>query len=150
MNSKIKHPDHILLDQLRAGLLDDQVQLKAELGKHLQHCELCRQATDWKQIADRTTVPAHLDSRLEAIRKSAMHPAPRRTSSFIPIAAAASVIALLTASLLFITTDMTTDSATIQAQATPVDIYEDLDFYLWMADHTAEDGQSTQNNDQQS
>ena len=71
MNSKTRHPDPVLLDQLRAGLLDDQTQLKAQLEKHLQQCEQCQQANAWKNIADHTVLPVQLEPRLETIRKTA-------------------------------------------------------------------------------
>ena len=47
MNRSEQHPDSILLDQLRAGLLDGDPRQKSELEQHLQHCERCRRAYDW-------------------------------------------------------------------------------------------------------
>jgi hypothetical protein len=150
MNSQTRHPDPDQLDQLRAGLLDDQIKLKAELENHLLQCKQCQQVNAWEHIADHTVMTEQLEPRLVAIRKKAMNPATRHSTRLLPIAAAASVVALLSASILFNNTgqDMDTDPA-FQVQAESEDIYEDLDFYQWMADQIAENEHPAHTSDQQ-
>ncbi len=152
MNTNTRHPGVELLDQLHAGLLDDQEKLKLQLETHLQQCEQCQQTTNWRNITDHTEMPAQLENRLESITRKALSQAqrPKPTNHLIPVAAAASVIALLTATLLFNPARLNTDlDPAIQAQAEPENIYEDLDFYLWMADQKIKGRQSKQDNDLQ-
>lgn len=143
MNAKTRHPATELLDQLHAGLLDEQTALKTQLETHLQQCEACRQSASWEHIADHTVLPGQLDQRLESITRNAIRQAPRPARRWVPVTAAASVIALLSATLLFNQTELNRDeNHTQQATAAPASIYEDLDFYLWMADHGSDGGQT--------
>lgn len=150
MNANTRHPDRELFDQLHAGLLDDRPALKTQLQTHLQACHQCQQASNWKMIADHTLFPDPLETRLEAVARAALNPAPRPIRRWVPIAAAASIIALLSAALLFNQPELNTPTdADLQAQTEPANIYEDLDFYLWMADHSAGSNQREQTNDRQ-
>ena len=149
MNSQTRHPDPDQLDQLRAGLLDDQAQLKIQLEKHLLQCKQCQQISAWENVVDHTATTEHLEPRLDAIRKNALNPAPRHSTRLLPIAAAASIVALLSATLLFNTTGQNINSdPELQVHAESEDIYEDLDFYQWMADQIAENEMPEYSNDQ--
>lgn len=150
MNTNTRHPDPELFDQLHAGLLDDRQALKTQLEAHLQECRQCQQASNWKMIADHTVFPAPQESRLDALTRAALYPAPRPIRRWLPIAAAASVIALLSAALIINQPGLNTPADTgLQAQTEPANMYEDLDFYLWMADHNTDSNQREQTNDRQ-
>jgi len=142
MNRSEQHPDSVRLDQLRAGLLDDQPQQKAELEQHLQHCERCRHGYNWP--ADLRSVPGELDSRLDEFRRQALSAPPvRRIRPLIPLAAAAA-LALVAVALVNLQPGPQYDSPQIatSGQAVP-DLYEELDFYLWLADHKGSADSST-------
>ncbi len=134
MNRSEQHPDSTLLDQLRAGLLDDRPQQKAEIEQHLQHCEQCRRTYDFP--AGLLATPPALDSRLDALRRQALAARPiRRLRPLVPLAAAAA-LALVAVALVNLQPGSQNDNPQIATsnQAVP-DLYEDLDFYLWLADH---------------
>ena len=136
-----KHPDSELLDQLRAGLLDEEPARKAALESHLEQCSACRQRHNWPaalQAAD----PA-LDRRLDQARQQAMQ-AHGKTAlrRFAPLAAAAAVA--LVAILLVQPTPQPGPQNTQVAGSTEVpEIYEDLDFYLWLTEHNGSRDSST-------
>lgn len=151
MNSKTSHPDSLQLDQLRAGLLDEQAALKRQLEAHLAICEHCRVRVDWRSVADQAIDSGQVQARLGAARRSALQAPARRPRRYLPVAAAASILVVVTASLLFNHEDPPLDrqSAPAQAQAEPADLYEDLDFYLWLADHAHNGNKPGPVNDQQ-
>jgi len=135
------HPDTELLDQLRAGLLDDDPVRKAELETHLQGCQRCRQRFDW----DGTLQPGHLaiphpTQRLEHARQQAVRaPAARRPPRLVPFAVAAAV-ALVAVLLIRPALEPDAEQPRLaERNATEVpELYEELDFYLWLADHKGE------------
>lgn len=146
MNRPSQHPDSELLDRLRAGLLDEYPARKDELMHHLQDCDLCRGRYHW---------PAHLqshDSRssipevlLDEARRRALN-TPRRNPlrRFIP-AAAVAAIALVTVVVLYPLQNgeqSTPHLVRAETQEIP-EVYEDLDFYLWLSDHTQERDSAT-------
>ena len=66
MNRPDQHPDTETLDQLRAGLLDDDPARKSELEAHLKRCEQCRRLYDWPgAIAGPDLETGQLDRRLD-------------------------------------------------------------------------------------
>jgi hypothetical protein len=146
MNRPDQHPDSELLDQLRAGLLDEDPLQKAGLEAHIKQCVTCRRAYDWPAALRSDDAQIHhLARQLDQSRRQALlarkKPALRR---FAPLAAAAA-IALL--AVLVIKPLQSPDSDDTQlAGTTPgavPEIYEDLDFYLWLADHKSSPDSST-------
>jgi len=147
MSRPDQHPDSELLDQLRAGLLDENPLQKAGLEAHIQQCETCRQDYDWPAAlrSDDAQIQ-HLGRQLERSRRQALlarkKTAPRR---FAPLAAAAAAIAVV--AVLVVKPLQSPDTGdTRLAGTTPgtvPEIYEDLDFYLWLTDHKASSDSST-------
>ena len=132
------HPDTELLDQLRAGLLDDDPVRKTELEAHLQGCGRCRQRYDWdgRLQVGRLAIP-HPSQRLERARQQALHAvAARRLPRVVPFAVAAAV-ALVAVLLIKPALQPEPEQARLAGgNATEVpELYEELDFYLWLADH---------------
>lgn len=144
MNTPDVHPDMELLDRLRAGLLDDDPR-RRELETHLSACEYCRQRSDWRTVMNTVELatPA-IEQRLNNARKQALH-APQRSLAprrLVPLAAAAS-IALL--AVVLVNPWQQTDNTDSQLAASSTDapeFYEELDFYLWLADHKRVDEDS--------
>ena len=143
-----QHPDTELLDQLRAGLLDDQPEQKAAIEQHLAGCDTCRASADiWKQLGPAALGPeldtTGVDISLQAARQQALAGASRGRQWLIPLATAALLVLAVTVGLWTTqpgvdTTNMTADAG----QAVP-DIYEDLDFYLWLANQSETDNGNT-------
>jgi hypothetical protein len=132
------HPHSEMLDRLRSGLLDDQPDQKAELEAHLQSCQQCRQRYDWHGYLGPDTLefPGH-EKRLHQARQRALASAPRKTlRRFAPLAAAAAIalVAVLVTSPLRDQEDAETRLAGTNSSDIP-EVYEELDFYLWLADH---------------
>ena len=135
------HPDPETLDRLRAGLLDEHPAEKAAIEAHLASCGNCRsQLSAWNQIVT-AAMPSrgdrmHIRSRLQLAREHALasRPVRRHTVGLVPYATAAMLLIAVSLGLWnyqFGTTYGTRESTTV-AQSVP-DIYEDLDFYLWLA-----------------
>ena len=132
------HPDTELLDQLRAGLLDDDPAQKTELEAHLETCQQCRQRYDWggRLHTGGLAIP-EAGQRLDQARRQAL----QATGSglvqrFAPFAVAAA-IALV--AVLLVKPALQPDSnearlASSESREVP-ELYEELDFYLWLADH---------------
>jgi ferric-dicitrate binding protein FerR (iron transport regulator) len=135
MNGFEQHPDTELLDRLRAGLFDDNPQQRTRLEQHLRECADCRRAYDWPGSLRSTALP---DAQLDALRKRALAvPAARRRYRLAPLAAVAA-LALAAVGLVSLlpSPQAPAPQLAVQEQAAPVpDLYEDLDFYLWLADH---------------
>ena len=135
------HPDPETLDRLRAGLLDDRPAEKAAIETHLSTCEDCRnQQSVWSQIASAsmTGQPDLAGVRLQLRQASnqalSSQTVRRHVFGLAPYATAALLLIAVSFGLWNYqsgTTGDTQEPATV-AQAVP-DIYEDLDFYLWLA-----------------
>lgn len=146
MNGPDLHPDTELLDQLRAGLLDENPRQKAELEAHIQQCERCRQSYNWPgALRSDDTQIQHLISQLDGARRQALR-APKKTAlrRYTPLAAAAAIalVAVLVVKPLQSPDRDETQLAGTTPSAVP-EVYEDLDFYLWLADHEAPADSST-------
>lgn len=147
MNTHKTHPDSEQLDSLRAGLLDDDPQRKADIETHLNHCAACRQRYDLAGHLQPGRLPvAAPGAELEQIRQQALETRsarPRRLFSF----AVAAALALVAVVLVKPSLQDTPPADTRVAQKTPQEItpvlYEDLDFYLWLADHKENSDSST-------
>jgi hypothetical protein len=134
-----QHPDTGQLDRLRAGLLDDQPEAKAALEAHLAGCGICRERSDWQMLQpgamgpdlDTDTLQQSLQrARRQALLAGNLH----RTHSFLPYAAAALLLVAVSIGIWTLQTDNGSElqMAAHDSQMSP-DIYEDLEFYLWLA-----------------
>ncbi|HHO68284.1 MAG TPA: hypothetical protein ENK12_04550 [Gammaproteobacteria bacterium] len=153
MNDPTRHPDTELLDRLRAGLLDDQPQAKQRLEDHLRECRRCARLADWQPLAARVTGPgdaARLDAALRRARQQALGRRRRPTRRLLPLALAASLVAAIAVGLY--TPQPETDTGPTRVahseEAGTPDLYEDLDFYLWLADHRQGGGGQSADTDQ--
>ena len=146
MSSYRHHPEPELLDQLRAGLLDEKPAQKAELESHIQHCEACRQLYDWP-AALRPEAPqvGALSRQLDQARQQALAvPDKSLLRRFVPVAAAAAIalVAVILVNPLQQPDSDDTQLAGTGRTDTP-EVFEDLDFYLWLADHKDTEDSST-------
>ncbi len=135
-----RHPDTEQLDRLRAGLLDDRPEEKAAIEQHLAGCDHCRIHTGiWQQLDPNALGPqvdtGRIGSALQTARRQALAgggSANERRRSLLPYAAAATLVLAVTVGLW--TTRPGIDTTNMVAETLTVpDIYEDLDFYLWLA-----------------
>lgn len=142
MNRSEQHPDSVVLDRLRAGLLDDDPQQKAALQQHLRQCAHCHRAYDWP--ASLRGVATELDARLDQLRHRALATTPAdRSHRWLPLAVAAT-LALVAVGLFRLQPAPETSPPQVTASKQNVpDLYEDLDFYLWLADHKGTGDSST-------
>jgi hypothetical protein len=135
-----QHPDPEQLDQLRAGLLDDQADVKAALESHVEQCPSCQSLlNNWQQLGPAALgpqlEPESLDHSLQQARQQALRtPDARPSRTFMPFATAA--LLLIAVSIGFWIAEPehkeTTLATTDQGQDVP-GLYEDIDFYLWLA-----------------
>lgn len=144
MNGLERHPDSEQLDRLRAGLLDDSdPQQRARLETHLRECSTCRRAYDWPARLAGLETP---DAQLDALRRRATAGGrTRRHQRLLPLAAAAA-LALAAVGLVSLLPSPSSPPApqVASGERTPVpELYEDLDFYLWLADHKESADHST-------
>jgi len=143
MNSFEQHPDSELLDRLRSGLLDDEPQLRTRVVQHLQACRACQRSYDWP--ASLQGAGGVSDAQLDALRRRALATPAQRPRRLLPLAAAAAV-ALAAVGLISILPSPQSPPAPQVAVSEPnpvPDLYEDLDFYLWLADHKGSGDSST-------
>jgi predicted anti-sigma-YlaC factor YlaD len=146
MNRPDRHPNSDLLDQLRAGLLDDDASRKVEVETHLRQCRSCRQRYDWPAALRADEEQSRdLDRGLDLARRQALASTKKSAlRRFAPLAAAAviALIAVLAVRPLQSPDGQQTRVAGTTTGAAP-EVYEDLDFYLWLADHQATPDSST-------
>lgn len=148
-----QHPDQDQLDRLRAGLLDDRPQDKAILQTHIAGCDACQAKFDsWEQLAPRALgpdlEPAALARDLRAARVRALNSsAPRHRHAFAPYATAALLLIAVTIGI-WTGNNWLEPQPQMTAQATHEvpDIYEDLDFYLWLADQNNSESDTPSDN----
>jgi hypothetical protein len=147
------HPDTELLDRLRAGLLDDSIEIKDRLEHHLVACPQCRsrlhawehlgrQAMEAWPVADKK-----LSVGLKLARRQAMAAGRHRRIIRYPVLATAAVLLIAVSAGFWTLRHEFVDTMPMTASTTSEeipDLYEDLDFYLWMAnqgnDKTQEQG----------
>jgi predicted anti-sigma-YlaC factor YlaD len=134
---KQPHPDPEQLDRLRAGLLDSTPGEKDGLKRHLDECSACRtQFHGWDRFGA-AMMDAELPTEaLQRARREAL--ASRRRShhvrTFVPYATAALLMVAVTIGVWTLQPgDESQPLLTAQSTETIPDIYEDLDFYLWLA-----------------
>jgi predicted anti-sigma-YlaC factor YlaD len=134
------HPDPEQLDRLRAGLFDDAADEKAALEQHLGECSSCRsQFEGWEQLGQAmmdAQLPADaLQRDLQRARRVTLQShRTRRIHTFAPYATAALLLVAVTIGLWTIQPGNESQPLlTSQSVETIPDSYEDLDFYLWLA-----------------
>ena len=146
-----QHPDPEQLDRLRAGLLDDQADEKSSLENHIEHCPSCQsQYNSWQQLGPGALGPRldteSLDQTLQQARSQALdHTDVRHSRTFTPYATAA--LLLIAVSIGFWVAQpeqQDTQLATAETGQDVPDLYEDIDFYLWLA---GQNGNSIDNED---
>ena len=146
------HPDTELLDRLRAGLLDDSIEIKDRLERHLVACPQCRSRLHaWEHLGRHAmeawpVADEKLSVGLKLARRQAMTAGrPRRTMRY-PVLATAAVLLIAVSAGLWTLRHEFVDTMPMMARTSEEipDLYEDLDFYLWMAnqgnDKTQEQG----------
>ncbi len=154
---KQTHPDTEQLDRLRCGLLDDKPRLKASLDEHIAACPTCRaRFSSWNQLYQMTgkagITEQKLKRGLDSARLAALAASPsERPRQLVPLAVAAALFTALSAGLLTLQYNDSDfirekDDARLVAQTgnDVPDVYEDLDFYLWLA--TQEENGATDGN----
>jgi uncharacterized protein YbaR (Trm112 family) len=135
------HPDTELLDRLRAGLLDDSIEMKARLEHHLVACPRCRgRLHAWEHLGRDalgawTVADGKLTAGLKQARRRAITTGRHRRIFRHPVLATAAMLLIAVSAGLWTLRHEFVD--TVQMTARPSeevpDLYEDLDFYLWMA-----------------
>jgi anti-sigma factor RsiW len=135
------HPDTELLYRLRAGLLDNSIETKARLERHLVDCPQCRGRFHAWEHLDRDALgvwpvaDGKLSAGLKLARQQAMAAGRRRRIISYPVFATAALLFIAVSAGLwtlrheFVDTVQMTDRTSEEIP----DLYEDLDFYLWMA-----------------
>ena len=147
------HPDDVLLDKLRAGLLDDEPSTLADVNAHVEHCAQCRVRLDaWSRL----TAALELDHSDEALPAADLrHRAPsedakRASGGYGKFAMALAAALVLALGLRFMLNRHTVgyDQSPVVANgaAKVPDLYSNIDFYLWMAQHNKTTGGSSANN----
>jgi anti-sigma factor RsiW len=149
------HPDTELLDRLRAGLLDDDVETKSRVEHHLADCPHCRERLHaWKHLG-RDVVGAwpvtdnRLSARLRLARQQAMRAGRQRRSILRhPLLATAALLLIAVSAGFWTMRHEFVDTVPMMAQSGDEipDLYEDLDFYLWMANQGEDKLQEQGNN----
>ena len=134
-----KHPDTELLDRLRAGLLDDRPADKAAVEQHLDECDACRASLDiWKQLDVNALGPQVGDGEIgialrNARQRALSEASPRHRHRLVPYATAAAVLLAVVVGVWTTWPGIDTKNMMAGAEQAVPDIYEDLDFYLWLA-----------------
>lgn len=137
------HPDTELLDRLRAGLLDDDAGIKTRLERHLADCPRCRgRVNAWEHLGQNAlgTWPVtedRLSAGLKLARQRAMTAGRHhRIAIRHPLLATAAMLLIAVSAGLWTLRHEFVDTVPMTAARTGEevpDLYEDLDFYLWMA-----------------
>ncbi|MGB5607485.1 MAG: hypothetical protein WBN51_13275 [Gammaproteobacteria bacterium] len=134
-----QHPDTELLDRLRAGLLDDQADARADLESHLASCRACQARFDnWHQLAPQALGPSlephTIRNELQRARKQALNVQSHRTPALAAYATAAVLLIAVSAGLWSLQPGSESPPQLTAQNTEPApDLYEDLDFYLWLA-----------------
>ena len=146
-----QHPDPEQLDQLRAGLLDDQADVKKSLESHIELCPSCQSLfNSWQQLGPTALGPQlgeeSLGRSLQQARQQALSDAgTRHARTFTPYATAALLLIAVSIGFWMTQTEhLDTQLATVEYTQDVPDLYEDIDFYLWLAE---QNGNSINNED---
>jgi len=135
-----QHPEPDQLDRLRAGLLDDQPEIKATVEAHIAACVSCQQRSDWRLLqpgaAGHDLDAAALQQSLQNARRQALQAGSRECHrhGFSPYATAALLLITVSIGIWMLQTDHGGQQQMVSQDSRMIpDIYEDLDFYLWLA-----------------
>lgn len=144
MANNLQHPALEQLDRLRAGLLDDEMDATSDLEAHIRNCPECQgHLSGWTRLQelalDSEGDQALLASRLRKAREAALSAAaPAKMPLSQPILAIAASLMLVAGlmlwspwSALYIAPDQMAQTQEEQGPG----LYEDLDFYIWLAGH---------------
>jgi anti-sigma factor RsiW len=144
------HPDNRRLDQLRAGLLDQQPALKSQLLEHLRGCAPCRRqaaAMDELATSQRAQADPRLAQQLRTRRMAALaghaarRPQPTAVRRLAPAFALATLMAVVIGAGVFLQFNPAPAPQELARSAndTVPDLYADIDFYLWLSNHPTPD-----------
>jgi hypothetical protein len=134
-----QHPESDQLDRLRAGLLDDQPAVKAALEAHIADCTTCQERCNWHVLHPGALGPdldndALRQSLRDARRQALQSGSQRSHYSFIPYASAALLLIAVSIGVWTLQPDNgSQQQIAAQNTGTVPDVYEDLEFYLWLA-----------------
>jgi hypothetical protein len=134
-----RHPEPDQLDRLRAGLLDGQPEIKAALEAHVATCATCQERCNWQLLQPDAIVPdfdtAALQQSLRNARRQALQAdSQRRRHDFIPYATAALLLVAVSIGIWTLLPDNGGQQQMVAQDSRMIpDIYEDLEFYLWLA-----------------
>ncbi len=146
MNDMTTHPEPEQWQRLRAGLLDHDPQQRARLQQHLNECAHCQHEWNtWQRVAEAAdpgfdTALATLHSR--ALRGESLG-ARHRPRPWLPALAAALTLSLGLGLWWGLTAPV--EQQVARAEAVP-DLYEELDFYLWLANEGNDESHDAANN----
>jgi hypothetical protein len=135
------HPDTELLDRLRAGLLDDSSEMKARLERHLVDCPQCRgRMHAWEHLGHDVlgawpVADGKVSAGLKLARQQAMAAGRHRRIIRHPVLATAAMLLVAVSAGFWTLRHEFVDTVQMTARTSEEvpDLYEDLDFYLWMA-----------------
>jgi anti-sigma factor RsiW len=147
------HPDTVLLDRLRAGLLDEAEEDRSRLQRHIETCPQCRAYLDgWKQLGPTALGPkldpAAVTNQLRQLRQQALASAKRPRLRHYPLLASAALLLIAVTVGLWTIQYQDSDAPRMTAQSTEAvpDLYEDLEFYLWLAGQNGDDAPDVDDN----
>jgi len=147
---KQTHPDTEQLDRLRAGLLDAEPERKNALESHVAACADCQSRLgNWHQLGALTLeIQPGLKPDLMHARRQALAAAPKHhLRRFAPLATAAALLIALSAGLWTLQYGTpTVQHMTARTSVDVPDIYEDIDFYLWLATQKEQGATDEHNN----
>ena len=130
------HPSDTELDALRAGLYDDRIDEREALRAHIAACGACTgRVALWAKAknalgAERPDLLAQLSARRTAAL-SGTGAAVARSGWRVPMALAASVAVFALALGVALQTSENNGDGQL-AETETVDLYTDIDFYLWL------------------
>ena len=134
-----KHPDTELIDRLRAGLLDELPEEKQALETHIAGCAECQAQLDhWAQLTPSALGPELDNSKLQQDLDNARRHALAANNSrpvlgLVPYATAALLLIAISAGVWNLYPEPDFSQQTAHNTQVISDIYEDVDFYLWLA-----------------
>ena len=142
MANTSQHPAPEQLDRLRAGLLDNEMDTATILEAHIRNCPECQNHLNgWTRLQELAQSSegdqSLLASRLQEAREAALNTvAPVKKPLLQPALAIAASLMLVAGLALWSpwsALDLAPDQMAQHQEEQGPDLYEDLDFYLWLA-----------------
>ena len=146
MANTSQHPAPEQLDRLRAGLLDDEMDTATILEAHIRNCPECQShLSSWTRLQELAQSSegdqSLLASRLREARAAALSAAAPLKKPLLQPALAIAASLMLAAGLVlwspWSALDIAPDQMAQHQEEPGPDLYEDLDFYLWLAGRQA-------------